>query len=92
MPTNATGDWTLVLDLVPKGTTKYSTGSGTILTSAGNSASYIATATYTAKTGTSTILLTGTGESKGSSLTLKVSTTATNLNIETLSGSPQLLT
>lgn len=87
LPANATGDWTLTLDLVPKGTTKYSTGTGTILTSAGNLASFTATGAYAAETGTSAILLTGTGESKGSSLALKVSTTGTVLNIEALSGS-----
>ena len=87
VPTNTMGGWTLTLDLVPKGTTKYSTGTGTILTSAGNSATFTATAAYTTKTDASTILLTGTGASKGSSLALKASTTGTNLNIETFSGS-----
>jgi hypothetical protein len=87
LPTNATGDWTLTLDLAPKGMTIYSTGSGTVVTSAGNSASYNATAAYSAKTGASAILLTGTGESKGSSLSLKVTPTSTNLDIQALTGS-----
>jgi hypothetical protein len=87
LPATATGAWTLSMDLAPKGKTEFSTGTGTILTSAGNSASFNATAAYAAKADTSAVLLTGTGDSKGSSLALKVTTTGTNLNIEGLGGS-----
>ncbi|MGD0814030.1 MAG: hypothetical protein ABSA83_10530 [Verrucomicrobiota bacterium] len=87
LPTNAIGtNWTLTLNLTPDGTTKYNPGSATILTSAGDTADFIATGTYSTTKATSKIQLTGTGSSKGSSLTLGISTSATNLTVETLSG------
>ncbi|MGO8700922.1 MAG: hypothetical protein ACLQVY_24795 [Limisphaerales bacterium] len=87
LPATATGAWSLALDLTPNGSKKYKTGSATVLTSAGDTATFSATGTYTSSKDTSAILLAGTGASKGRSLSLGISTSGTNLNVETLSGS-----
>jgi hypothetical protein len=87
LPSSATGAWSLGLDLTPNGTKKYKTGSATVLTSAGDTATFTATGTYASKTDTSAILLTGTGASKGSTLGLEISTSGTNLTVEAISGS-----
>jgi hypothetical protein len=87
LPASATGAWSLALDLTPNGPKKYKTGSATVLTSAGDKATFTATGAYASKTDTSAILLTGTGASKGSNLGLEISTSGTNLTVEALSGS-----
>jgi hypothetical protein len=86
LPKDATGAWYLTLNLTPDGTKKYNKGSATILTSTGDTASFTATGTYSSKTDTSAIQVNGTGLSNGSSLSLGISTSGTNLTIETLSG------
>ena len=84
LPASATGDWNLTLNLTTN-KTKY-TGAATVMTSTGVAANYTATGSYTAKKDTSKITLKGTGLSKGSSLSLLISTVGANLTVDTLSG------
>jgi hypothetical protein len=84
LPASAIGDWNLTLNLTTN-KTKY-TGTATVVTSTGATADYTATGSYTAKKDTSKITLKGTGLSKGSSLSLLISTVGANLTVDTLSG------
>ena len=87
LPTNAIGtSCTLTLNLTPDGAKKYHPGTATVLTSAGDTADFTTAGTYSTTKDTSKIQLAGTGTSKGSSLTLGISTSGANLTVETLSG------
>ncbi len=84
LPSDATGDWTLTLNLTPASGTKYSStaSSATITTSAETVLDFTVTGTYSAKTGVSDLTLKG----EAGTLTLDVTTSGDLVSIESISG------
>ena len=80
LPVKVTGDWNLNLQLSPHGTTYDATG--TVETSTGTTVSLTGTGVYGAKTDTSKIILKG----PGSMLNLVISTSGTNVMVESMVG------
>ncbi len=80
LPGSDTGGWNLTLNVTPNGTAL--TGTATIQTAPGESATFTATGTYSAKTDSSKITLKGTG----GALSLVVSTSGSTMTVQSIKG------